>query len=468
MNNDLFPNDPLDNENQTPENDSVRDETPTGEAPETNAAGSEEADSSPEAPNAKASDFADVNPAGEAPQKKSRGRLTGGVAVALVLLIALAALLSVGIYKVFYRLFHNASDDGVGSVQLSGFATLEGNELYHVGFVDTSLHRTNIRTGETDIVSENNVATITRYKGNLYYLSYALNDATQSYEYSYWKFVDGVNDQKLFATNTDISSPQFTDGYIYFMSPVNEVYSGYSNRLFRAPLAGGDIELVCDLLCISFLVDGNDLYLSLGEEFSYIKLNLSDTVAYVAANPLSEGVLRTQSEFSSEILFTKYLVSNAVRYGKSLYFIGIATDVGTQNGYELRAYDLDEGTPRSFNNGTYASLFRIYGDYIFYFSSTDSSIYRMCLDGSSVTRLTAPVYGYFNTSNDTFLYINWSDIGLPSIAVCDLDGNELMDVPLYDEETRQRAEALAANPTVPDDENYEDFGDLEGLEPALD
>ncbi len=470
MNNELFPNDPSENENQSLENDMVSGEPSVDEALPSQDAASDEQEVPADA------DFAEVVPDPEAdiPPKKSGGRLIFGlIAASLAVLIAIAALFATGLFgksNALYRLFHKASDDGVGLIQLSGFATLDGDNLYHIG-TDTLLHRTNVKTGETELVSENPVAMISRYQGKLYYLSYALNDATQSYEYSYWKFVDGVNDQKLFSTTTDIAMPQFTDRYIYFMSPVNEIYSGYSNRLFRAPRAGGEVEPVCDLLCLSYLVDGNDLYLSLGEDASFIRVNLEDTVSYVAANPLSEGVLRTSEELSPEILFTDYLVSYAVRYGNSLYYVGISTDMDEQSGYELCSYPLtndSDKTPHSFNDATYTALFRMYGDFIFYLNRTDSSIYRMRLDGSDVTRITAPIYGYFNTSNDKFLYINWSDNGLPSIVVCDLDGNELTDVPLYDEETRQRVEDSAADSSASQDENYEDFGDPEASETSVD
>ena len=103
----------------------------------------------------------------------------------------------------------------------------------------------------------------------------------------------------------------------------------------------------------------------------------------------------------------------------------------------------------------------------------------MNLDGSNVTKITDPGYGYMILSGNRFISMEFSDDYKQYISVCDLDGNELMEIGLdsddeeyYDDsasdetadEPEEEAEANAeadANADAEADANTESDADAE-------
>ncbi len=368
---------------------------------------------------AEALEFASEEEASEdeapAPKKKKNGIFVA-IAAIVVILIAAAAFLFSG----------SGSSEGTGNLVSQGFATVKGNYLYHVDFNDLKMHKTSLRTGESEVVTDDYAVYISNYKNNIYYMGYDTSEDGSSFVYEYKKYVDGTND--IVIISDTISSPQLADGYLYYLKSVPEFHSGYSSRLYRVSLnGGGEPEVVCDALMISYLVNGDDLYYCDVETTSLLKVSVKKSVQLAAASPLGENEKRASSELEPETLSQAVVTCMAIS-GKTLYFIDAQT--GT---YTLYTFDLKNNTVGTLNNGVNAASINIYGKFLYYYNTADFSIYRMNLDGSDVLKITEPGYGYMALSGDKFLSMEFTDNYEQYIAVCDLDGNVIMEVGLPDE-----------------------------------
>ncbi len=351
-------------------------------------------------------------------KKKKKGGIFAIIAAAVVIIAA-----AVGIFMSFNR----GASEGSGNMVSQGFAAVKGNDLYHVDFSDYKLHRTNLKTGESELLSDDYAVYITNYKNNIYYLGYKPSENEESYVYEYKKYVDGVNDKVIFSD--EISSPQLTGGYIYYLKSVPEFHSGYSSRLYRASLNGGsESELVCDALMVSYYVDGNDLYYCDVESTSLVKVSLDAALKTAKETPLAEGEKRSAEELGAQAL-SQAVVTCMARSGNTLYFV----DAQTGN-YSLCTYDLKSGEIGQVNNGVPAAVINIYGKFMYYYNTTDFCVYRMNLDGSDVTKITDAGYGYMVLSGDRFITMAFTDDYKQYIDVCDLDGNVLIQVGLNSEE----------------------------------
>lgn len=365
--------------------------------------------------------FAEVNdfPEPEELPKKKKTGLFVGIGALIIVLIAAAAFL-------FFR--RGSSSEGTGNLLSQGFAAVKGDYLYHVDFSDLKMHKTGLKgskAGEGEAVTEDYAVYISNYKGNIYYMGYKPSEDGQSYVYEYKKFVDGKNDKVILSDS--ITSPQLTGGYLYYLKSVPEFHSGYSSRLYRVSLSGGESELVCDALMISYLVDGNNLYYCDVESTSLVRLKLSDSIKIAKESPLGESEKRSSDELGAEPIASSVVTCMAVS-GNTLYYI----DAQTGN-YTLCTYDLKTGEQGVVNNGVTAATINIYGKFLYYYSTTDFSIYRMNLDGSNVTKITDPGYGYMVLSGNRFMSMEFSDDYSQYISVCDLDGNELLEIGLSDD-----------------------------------
>ena len=359
--------------------------------------------------------FAEVNDfpePEEAPKKKKTG-LFIGIGALIIVLIAAAAFLFLG---------RGSSSEGTGNLLSQGFAAVKGDYLYHVDFSDLKMHKTSLKTGEGEAVTDDYAVYISNYNGDIYYMGYKPSEDGQSYVYEYKKFVDGKNDKVILSDS--VSSPQLTDGYLYYLKSVPEFHSGYSSRLYRVSLSGGEPETVCDALMISYLVDGKDLYYCDVETTSLVRVKLADSVKIAKESPLEEGTKRSSEELGAEPIASSVVTCMATS-GNTLYYI----DAQTGN-YTLCTYDLKTGEQGVVNNGVTAATINIYGKFLYYYSTADFSVYRMNLDGSNVTKITDPGYGYMILSGNRFISMEFSDDYKQYISVCDLDGNELMEIGL--------------------------------------
>lgn len=363
--------------------------------------------------------FAEVNDfpePEEAPKKKKTG-LFIGIGALIVVLIAAAA---------FFFFGKGTSSEGTGNLLSQGFAAVKGDYLYRVDFSDLKMHKTSLKTGEDETVTDDYAVYISNYNGSIYYMGYKPAEDGQSYVYEYKKFVDGKND-KVILTDS-VASPQLANGYLYYLKSVPEFHSGYSSRLYRVSLSGGESEPVCDALMISYLVDGNDLYYCDVETTSLVRVKLADSIKLAKESPLEEGTKRSSEELGAEPIASSVVTCMATS-GNTLYYI----DAQTGN-YTLYTYDLKTGEQAVVNNGVTAATINIYGKFLYYYSTTDFSVYRMNLDGSNVTKITDPGYGYMILSGNRFMSMEFSDDYKQYISVCDLDGNELMEVGLDSED----------------------------------
>lgn len=371
-----------------------------------------------------------------APKKKKTGIF---IAIAALIVIIAAAIFVFGTSR---------PSEGTGNLLCQGFATSKGNDVYHVDFEDLKLHRTNLKTNETEVLSDDFALYISNYNNNIYYFAYKEAEDGDDFTYEYRKFVDGKNDEVILADS--IASPQLANGYLYYLKSVPEFHSGYSSRLYRVSLSGGEPEAVCDALMVSYLVDGDDLYYCDAESASLLKVSLKKTMQVIKDAPLGEGEKRSTTDFEPETI-TQAVVTCMAKSGKTLYFI----DAQTGN-YTLYTYDVKSGSVGEVNNGVNAATINIYGKFLYYYSTTDFSIYRMNLDGSDVMKITEPCYGYMVLSGDKFMSMSFTDNYKQYIEVCDLDGNTLYEIGLSDDDEDDLYEDVNAS----DDEIDEDADDV--------
>lgn len=414
-------------ENTAPEE--ISDEvTETVKEEVTETAFEENAPLSPEAEElfAEVNDFPEPE---EAPKKKKTG-LFIGIGALIIVLIAAAAFLFLG---------RGSSSEGTGNLLSQGFAAVKGDYLYHVDFSDLKMHKTSLKTGEGEAVTDDYAVYISNYRGDIYYMGYKPADDGQSYVYEYKKFVDGKNDKVILSES--VTSPQLTDGYLYYLKSVPEFHSGYSSRLYRVSLSGGEPETVCDALMISYLVDGKDLYYCDVETTSLVRVKLADSIKIAKETPLEDGAKRASDELGAEPVASSVVTCMAMS-GNTLYYI----DAQTGN-YTLCTYDLKTGEQGVVNNGVTAATINIYGKFLYYYSTSDFSVYRMNLDGSNVTKITDPGYGYMILSGNRFISMEFSDDYKQYISVCDLDGNELMEIGL-DSDDEEYYDDSAADETA--------------------
>ena len=310
--------------------------------------------------------------------------------------------------------------DGTGNLSTMGFASIRNGNLYHMSFEDYKLHKTNLKTDATEVLSDGMVQYIANYKNDIYYLEYKVSDDATSFVYEYKKLVEDGED--VLVMNEELIFPQFSGDYLYFLKVVPEFHSGNSMRIYRAPLSGGETELVCDALTTTYYVDGNDLYYLDVATTSFLKVNLKDTIKYVSENPLAPGGLRSSDEFAPKVILTNAVPRIAVVEGNTLSYIDAL------NESRLLKCNLKTGEISNFNAGVYAASFNIYGDYIYYHNSNDFSLYRMDKDGNNIIKVSGVSIGYYILSNDRLVTLETDGDYRQFLGVYDLEGNLIKEV----------------------------------------
>lgn len=333
--------------------------------------------------------------------------------------------------------------EGEGDLTVSRMMAVKDGVMYYVHVPDYCLYSVDLATQESVKISDTPVSQIAKYNGEIYYAAGVESDS-ETFDYEWRRFVDGTdeNDVPFYRSSDELLSPQFNGDYLYFMKADPEVYSGYSNTLYRVALSGGEAELVCDAPLISYYADGADLYLlSPGSTYLFVRCDLEGAVSFTKEHPKAEGEERAIDAFGGDVLMRDMMIYSVRRSGNTLYFAGNDVSSFSQEGPSFFTQDLDSGEIKAVNGGTSAAAFLLAGDYIYYYNYSDSGIFRMNTDGSDVCRVTGAVNGYMAVTGDTFIYLkNTGDLALPSLTVCDLDGTERFDLPIY---TDEYAEYLA-------------------------
>ncbi|MDO5477745.1 MAG: DUF5050 domain-containing protein, partial [Clostridia bacterium] len=388
-----------------------------------------------------------------APKKSKKGLIAGIITLCIAIVAAILLVLT----------FNSGSSttEGTGNLYAQGFATIKDGTIYHVNFVDYKMYKTDLKTGESTLANDTDFAVyINNYKNDIYYLGYTFTEDSPETVYTYKKYVDGVNDVELFSDV--IASPQISDGYIYYLKTYEDLYSGNSSRIYRAKLQEGSTpELFCDVLCSSFLIDGETLYYTDGLNTAFMKVPMENAYKAVTETPLADGQTRSSEEIGAEVVISSVIVACPTIIDNSLFYIDAL------NQYELRQFDLTTGEDKSFNTGLYATAINIYGNRIYFHNATDYCIYSMNFDGSDITKITAPNYGISAISHDKFMSMEFNPDGTQYIGVCDLDGNKIFDITfteqyeelfsLYEEELPEDTESSTeASNEEPADETAEE------------
>ena len=367
-------------------------------------------------------DFAEVAPETEEEEKPKKSK--GGVVASVILICAVVALILALAVTFFFK---SGSTEGTGNIYSEGFAAVHDGEVYYINLVDNKIYKTDLADGEAQLAIENEGGIyLNIYDGDMYYLGVDFNEETAESVISFNKYVDGTNDIALVKDST--MAPQLSGGYVYYLKSVPEFYSGYCSRIYRAKLSeNSEPELVCDVLCNAFYVDGEDLYYGDVETTTFMKATIANAMKAVKEAPLAEGGKRASSEIGAEVVLSEAVTGFPTVYKGVLYYID------SLNQGEFRAFDLKSGEDKSFNTGVFASRYNIYGDYIYYSDQTDACTYRMNLDGSDVRKITAPGNSGMILSDDKFISMVFDEIGYPYYTICDLEGNVVKEIDFKEE-----------------------------------
>lgn len=363
-----------------------------------------------------------------APKKKSRAGLIVGIALAAVAFIIAVIFLGKGLFS---------SNEGSGNLYTQGFATVSGKYMYNVNFSDLKMYKTNLKTMESTPVTEDNAVYISKHKNDIYYMGYLPSEDGTTYNYSYKKYVDGINDVVIL--NEEITSPQLVGNYVYYLKSVPEFNSGYSSQVYRAELkANSTPELVCDVLCISFYVKGNTLYYCDVQTGFLTKVNIPASMKYISENPLAENSIRSSEELGADTVVETIAAFISIR-GNTMYYVDL------QNDYTLSSYNLRTGEVKAIGGSVKGTAINIYGDFLFYYGAQDFCLYRMNLDGSNITKVSDVTYGLYVVSEDKLLYVEYdqNDNFNAYINVCNLDGEIISTIKASDNEAEEYYDDIA-------------------------
>ncbi len=321
--------------------------------------------------------------------------------------------------------FSSKTDEGTGNLNSKGVATTIGNEIYYKHPFNYQLYKSDLKTDESVTIGENSFCAV-NVDGSVFYLSFYYDEETQESGFKMHKITE--NGDVLIFSDSEITYPQIAGNYIYYLKSVPEFHSGYSSRVYRAELSEGSTpELVCDVLCNTFYVDGDTIYYGDVNATALMSASLENAINVAKTAPLEATMQRSSSELGASVIIADMVLGNITAKGNSLYFIDYSNNQG-----EFLSYDLNSKTIRGFNNGITANNYNISGNYIYYHNASDYCIYRMKLDGSDIEKVSSICDGQIILSGGKLIYVgistNEETYGDRYIAVCEADGTVIRDI----------------------------------------
>ncbi len=353
-------------------------------------------------------------------------------------IIALSVIVAVSMLLTGCTLSTNPSDEshisvndaafkgeGLGNLNSRGAATVNGDVIYYKHPIDYQLHTLNLKTNEASLLGKDSFCTINA-NDSVFYLSFYYDSETQDSGFNMYKLAEEGEDILLFS-DIEITYPQVSGDYIYYLKSVPEFNSGYSSYIYRAKLTESSTpELVCDVLCSSFYVDADTLFFCDVSNTSLMTVSIEDAVNVAKTNPLEQGIQRHSGEIGASVFLPETLAVNMIIKDKILYFIDYL------NQGEFCRYDFKTNEITGFNNGIFINNYNIAGDYIYYHNQSDYCIYRMKTDGTEVQKVSSICDGQIILSNGYLIYVgistNEATYGDRYISVCDSEGSVIKDI----------------------------------------
>ncbi len=360
---------------------------------------------------------------------KNKSRLYGiliGVALALVLVAA-------------FTLFKGEKTEvGLSNRFNSPIGVIDGNYLYHSDIEGTKFIKTNIKTGEMEVLAEKSVAFFSKYKGDIYYYD---SLAEQILRYN-------KKGEDVVIYEGSAYYQQFKDGYIYFLEP----NSNYGGIIKRVSVKGGEAEVVLSAPSSHFALEGKNII--------YYDPTINSLLINKIKDTMENTEAKTSAELMSVVLNEGYAMNINV-VGKDIYY----TDPKAQ--YKIQKLDMSKGEVTGINFDTLGAQVNVYEDYLFYINPNDKHIYRTDLDGSDIRDITGSAFQEtmgLSVFEDRILFYalvgvtddNMQTQSYPFIVLMDFEGNYLCrfnpnenlsfvpDVSL-EEETEMSEEAFEEN-----------------------
>ncbi len=328
--------------------------------------------------------------------KFSKTRIYGIMIAAAVVLVLICA---------FFILRGEKTEMGLSNRFNSAIGVTDGDWLYHSDINGTMFIKTNMKTGETEILEEKSVAFFSKYKGDIYYYD-SLGEAIQRYE---------ENGEDVLIYQGSAYYPQFKNGYIYFLEP----NSNYGGIVKRVSVEGGEAEVVLSAPATHFSIEDNNI------------IYYDPTINSLLINKIKDTMANTEAKTSAalkSVVLAEQPVTNINVSGKDIFFTD-ATD-----SYKMYKLDMSKGEISDINHETLGAQVNVFEDYLFYISPGDKHIYRMNLDGSDIRDLTGGAFldvAGLSLYEDRILFYalmgdydeNMQMQSYPYIVVMDFDGN---------------------------------------------
>ncbi len=345
--------------------------------------------------------FADVNYVKEEIKEEKvkegkKNRIYGIIILAVAVLALICA---------FFLFRGERTEVGLSNRFNSAIGVTEGDYLYHSDIEGKVFIKTNMKTGESEILEEKSVAFFSKYKGDIYYYD-ALAEAI-------FRFEEKGDDVLIYQGSAYYQ--QFKNGYIYFLEP----NSNYGGIVKRVPVEGGEAEIVLNAPATHFAVEDNNII--------YYDPTINSLLINKIKDTMENQEAKTSAALKSVVL-AEQPASNINVSGKDVFFTD-ATD-----SYKMQKLDMSNGKISDINYETLGAQVNLYEDYLFYINPSDKHIYRMNLDGSDIKDLTGGTFlevAGLSLYEDRVLFYalmgqydeNMQMQSFPYIAVTDFDGN---------------------------------------------
>lgn len=343
-------------------------------------------------------------------EKKNRGGRIFGIVIALIVIAA--ALFAA-------KAFIFTSDEaGLSNMYNSSIGIVVDGKLYHASVDGAEFARTDIKTGEKDVLANASVAFVAEYKNDIYYYD---TDNAKLLRYN-----EGEDDTVIH--DGMALYPCFSGNYVYYIT-ADSAYGGFVRR---ASLSGsGEEEIVLNVNCSYFALEsGNIIYYDQAINDLLI-VKESEAIKYAEQ---SGGEAAESADIKAVVLLEDVAATNINVKGRFVYY------ADANDSYTLRKLDMSSGEDTEIAHGITGNYLNLYGKYLYFSSPSDNHIYRCNLDGSDIRDLTGTNYartagislykdhlvyyalvGYYNESMQTEY--------TPVIVVAKADGTRMCEIP---------------------------------------
>lgn len=317
-------------------------------------------------------DFADVNYGSDnenadgAKDEPSEHKKLGGRGIFAICAAVAAAIVVAVLAK---TLLFSSPEKGLNNMYNSGIGFVDDGWLYHASVDGTELAKTDIRTGEKEILRNTSVAFLDKYKGNIYYYDTA---AAKYFMYS-------ENGEDVLIHDGVTLYPEFHGDWVYYLT-ADSAYGGF---LRRTSLKTGEEELVLNVYCSYYTISSENIIYFDPAINDLLIVKLSSAISYAEAY---NGEAAESADIMAVVLLEDTATSSVNVKGKYVYY----TDADDDS--KIKRLDMSDGEITEIGRGLMGSYINVYGDCIYYVSPTDNRVYMCKLDGSDIRDLSGTNY----------------------------------------------------------------------------